>query len=386
MVVMCHPRRAGIAGDLATTLGHGTELVFDPEPNASPNALRTAARAWAHCDTSSHHAVVQDDVLPTTNIWPLLRRATSEHPDSVLTFYANSTCWNGAVARAAVLAGRTWVTPVAGEYFPTLATVMPCSIAHEFASLAAVRAGQRETDDDEVLADFLAERRIPALLRAPNLVEHQGVPSLSGWDADPRRPDMFGGVRRSLCFQATTPEPGSETHIGPVPAWAMFHQRRALLRLPSRQGRARWQTQSRASHYKALRISRELICGIADARLALLAPLPERGAAARRFVRELCLAGYSLGWIVAAISPNTPVARTPVNDAALSSYIESGLGKESAVARWRGHWKVLLDIIWAAVHEGCGDAISRSPHQPNVPLRALTSYKAAAHVAPAQIR
>jgi hypothetical protein len=236
---------------------------------------------------------------------------------------------------------------------------MPCPVAHEFAALATVHAARQETDDDEVLADFLAERGIPALLRAPNLVEHGSVPSLSGWDADPRRPDMFGGVRRSVCFQPTTPEPASEAHIGPAPAWAMFHQRRALLRLPSRRRRTRWQTQSRAGQYQALGTSREAICRLADPWFARLAPLPERRAAARRFVRELCLAGYGLGWIVAAINPTGSVARTQVNDAALSSYLESGLGKETAVARWRGHWEVLLDIMWAAVREGHGSATTK---------------------------
>jgi len=373
MVVMCHPRRADMARELAASLGNGTELVFDPDPDGPPSALRTAARAWARCDrVSTHHAVVQDDIEPTANLWPLMDRAVRAQPSSVLTFYANSTSWNGAAARAAVLAGHTWVAPVGGEYFPTLATVMPCPVAHEFAELAAAHVARHETDDDEVLADYLAARGVAALLRGPNLVEHRGMPSLSGWDADPRRPDMFGGVRRSVCYQPRTPVPEVESRLDWTPAWAQFNQRRALLRMPSRLGRARWQTQSRASQFRVLGITRADICRLADPWLRQLAPLPERPAAARRLVRELCLAGYGLGWVVASVSPDRPQppVRTPVNDAALSTYIEAGLGKEVAVRRWRGQWDTLMTILWAAFREGYDAASSRIHRERGVPVPA----------------
>lgn len=354
-VVMSHPQRANIARDLATRLGRGTTLVFDPDPDGAPSALRTAARAWAYCDqASTHHAVLQDDVEPTANFWSLLDRAVREHPAAVLTFYANSTSWNGAAARAAVLAGHTWVTPVAGEYFPTLAMVMPCPVAHDFAGVAAERAARQETDDDEVMAAFMVTKGLTALLRAPNLVEHRGLPSLSGWDADLRRPDMCGGVRRSVCFRPRTPAPAVQSHLDAPPGWAQFSQRRALLRMPSRLGRARWQTQSRASQHRLLGTSRAQICQLADPWSTRLRRVPERQAAARRLVRELYLAGYGLGWVVAAVRPGWPAPPdwSPTNDTALGTYVESGLGKEDAVRRWREHWGMLTELVWEAFRLG----------------------------------
>jgi hypothetical protein len=375
MVVMCHPRRAESAGRLAARLGRGTEQVFDPEPDAAPSALRTAARAWARCDgTSTHHAVVQDDIEPTANLWPLMENAIRTHPSTVLTFYANSTSWNGASARAAVLTGHTWVPPVPGEYFPTLATVMPCPLAHDFAELAAAHLSRQETDDDEVLADFLADRGVPALLRCPNLVEHRDLPSLSGWDADPRRPDMFGGVRRSVCFQPRTHLPTVESVLASPPAWAQFNQRRALLRMPSLLGRTRWQTQSRAAQLKVLGISGARLQHLSDAWFEQLPSLPERRGAVRLLIRELYLAGYGLGWVVAGVRPGAPEppGHSPANDAALSTLVESGLAKDAAVLRWREHWDALTEIVWAAFHEGYRADGAGARTERDVPVEAST--------------
>jgi hypothetical protein len=375
MVVMCHPRRAETAGRLASRLGRGTEQVFDPEPDAAPSALRTATRAWALCDgKSTHHAVVQDDIEPTANLWPLMESAIRTHPSAVLTFYANSISWNGASARAAVLTGHTWVPPVPGEYFPTLATVMPCPIAHSFAELAAAHLSRQETDDDEVLADFLAERGVPALLRCPNLVEHRDMPSLSGWDADPRRPDMIGGVRRSVCFQPLTQVPAVESVLESPPAWAQFNQRRALLRMPSRLGRTRWQTQSRAAQLQVLGISGLRIQNLSDAWFEQLPSLPERRGTVRLLIRELYLAGYGLGWVVAGVRPQDlePPGRSPANDAALSTLIESGLAKKAAVLRWREHWDALTEIVWAAFREGYRADRAGARTEPGVPSEAST--------------
>jgi hypothetical protein len=350
-VVMCHPRRSAVAarlaGRLTGLLGHEVGTVVDPDPDGPPSALRTAARAWAYCDgRASHHAVVQDDVEPAANLGPLLARAVRERPGAVLAFYANSRGWNGAIGRVAALAGHTWATPTLDEYFPTLAVVMPCAVAHGYASLADERLASKESDDDEVLAQYLARTGTPGLLRVPNLVEHRGLPSLSGYDTDPfKARDQYQGIRRSVCFQAAAPAPAVESHLARLPAWPHFSQRRALLRPYGRH------TLTRAAQYRVLGVTAAEIHHRADAWFARLGPVPERRAAARRYLRELYLAGYGLGHVVASVAAAEP-DRTPAHEAAVGSYLESGLGKLSAEARWRPYWDVLMDTAWDALRAG----------------------------------
>lgn len=358
-VVMCHPRRADmayrLAGRLTELTGTDARTVFDPDPDGPPSALRTAVQAWAYCDgTATHHAVFQDDIEPTGNLRVLLTRAVREHPDAVLTFYANSTSWNGAAGRAALLAGYTWVTPTSREYFPTLAVVMPCPVAHAFSAEAAERLAHKETDDDEVLVQFLLRTGTPALLRVPNLVQHGWSPSLSGYDSDPvHHPDQFGQIRRSVCFGEETAAVPVEAHLDTLPGWPHFSQRRALLCLPSRLGRARWQTQTRTNQLRVLGTTMEAVNREAESALAAIGTAPERPAAARRFVRELYLAGYGLGWVVAGIRGGGPVPeRTPVHDAAVNSYLDAGLCKLSTAERWHPYREALLDLAWRALRHG----------------------------------
>jgi hypothetical protein len=176
-----------------------------------------------------------------------------------------------------------------------------------------------------------------------------------------------------VCFLRRAPVPAVESRLDAPPAWAQFSQRRALLRMPSRLGRTRWQTQSRAGQHRILGISWADVCGLADGWLGRLAPLPERPAAARRLVRELYLAGYGLGWVVGAVHPDRarPPQRCALHDAALGSYLESGLGKEIAVQRWRGHWDVLMELLWVAFHDGYLGAPAGSRADRGIPVGAV---------------
>src|SRR5205085_1479485 len=111
---------------------------------------------------------------------------------------------------------------------------------------------------------------------------------------------------------------------------------------------------TRASQYRILGTSREEMCRLADGAFERLGPVPERRAAARRFVRELCLAGYGLGWVAGAVRvrPDWVPERTPRHDAAVSTLVEAGFGKEPTAHRWRARWDALLDVAWTAVDAG----------------------------------
>ncbi|MFD7732307.1 hypothetical protein ACFV6F_18200 [Kitasatospora phosalacinea] len=358
-VVMAHPRRARAAEQLAARLGPDVRPVFDPDPDGPPSALRTALRAWEHCPGGvSHHAVFQDDVLPADDAPGLLREALARHPGTLLTCYANSISWNGAAARAALLAGHTWLPPVPDDYLPTLAVAMPCAAAHEFVRYAR---DSRESDDDEVLARFLRETGLPALLRAPSLVEHDDLPSLSGYDEDPvAHPDQYRVVRRSVCFSGAEPAGARPEPLTRLAAWPHFVQRRALLRMPSRLGRSRWQTRTRTSQLRVLGLAPGEHHATADAALERLDRLPEPRAGARRLLRELALTAVGLGAVVAAARPGPP-ARGPLTDAAVSTCIEAGLGKKADVARWQDQWPVLLDLAWSGIALGAERGIAAEP-------------------------
>ncbi|MFF5211930.1 hypothetical protein [Streptosporangium sp. NPDC000396] len=345
--VMAHPRRAVDARRLAAELGRGTAVVFDPDPGGRPSPLRTAARAWASCPPgSTHHLVVQDDAEPARDFWPLVERAVHSHPERVLTLYANSASWNGSVARVAMFAGHTWVTPMTDEYFPSLAVVMPCATAHGFAEAATAAARAGEADDDEVMVRFLATQALPPLLRTPNLVEHRELASLSGWD--------FQGVRKAVCFQSRHLAAAVESCAPDIPAWPRFDHRRSLLRMPSRRGRARWQTQTRSGHLAAVGLPWGAVRAAAAQVMDRLRPLPERRAAAHRLVREVYLSAFTLGFTAAVVNPDAEPLRnrTSLSDAALLSYVEGGLCRPQAVERWASRFDLLVDTAWTALRDG----------------------------------
>ncbi|MFJ5265701.1 hypothetical protein ACIQAC_35105 [Streptomyces sp. NPDC088387] len=361
VVVMSHPRRLDTARRLAARLGPSTRVVLDPEPLGPPSALRTALLAWRQCpDATTHHAVLQDDVLPVADAPHRMRQAAAEHPDTVLTFYANSISWNGAAARAAVLSGHTWLPPVRGEYFPTLAVVMPCALAHAFADYAE---RHEQSDDDEVLAQFLDKTRAPALLRGPSLVEHLDLPSLSGYDDDPiGHPDQYQSVRRSVCFPQQKSPPLSPAPLRELAAWPHFSQRRALLRLPSRLGRDRWQTQTRTAQLRLLGLRPDEHHALAEAAYEELEALPEPGRTARRFLRETALASIALGAVASRAAPDSagPV-RNALTDTAVSSLLDAGFGKKADVTRWQGSWEVLMDLAWKGIALGRARGIEAPP-------------------------
>lgn len=351
--VMAHPRRTVSARRIAHGMGPDAEVCLDPQPDGPPRPLRTAVRAWRHCPAgSTHHLVVQDDVLLAADFITHVTDTVTARPDAVIALYANSTSWNGALARVALLAGYGWASPSPVDYFPTLALVMPCPVAHEFAGYAA-RALRHEQDDDEVLARFLRQTGHEALLRVPNLVEHDDQPSLVGYDTQ--------GVRRSVAFlRPGFTEPVERGRVPRVLALAAFRQRRSFLRigLPRCSGRPSAPLLWAPGHHgrlALLHLSESSVRTAADTTLCELrefGALPERKTAVRRFLRELLIAGHGLGWAVAHVPAGTaaPAAfQNPSARSVLRGYVEAGLGFHADVLRWERHMPGLIDYLAAAV-------------------------------------
>lgn len=350
--IMAHPRRAAQARRLAAQLAGQScdaEIIFDPDPNGPPTALRTAARAWRHCQPGvSHHLVAQDDVTAAPGLADAVATAITQHPQAALALFANSTSWNGAASRVALLAGYDWIPSVPDEWFPAMAVVMPCAMAHEFAALTERNLQVRDLGDDLLLARFLAMRSYPGLIRTANLVEHCELPSIVGNDDQ--------GIRKSVCFRPVPQSAGEAAGgaVGEVPAWPNFAYRRSLLRLPSGHGRERWQTRTRSEHLAITGISWPEVGLSARQVYANLTRLPERRARCHRFLRELCLACVTLGWAAEAMrAPGSAAAPRPgLADTALRTYVEAGLSYQDTIDQWAGEFELLTEFAARMVELG----------------------------------
>jgi hypothetical protein len=355
---MAHPRRAASAERLAGVLGDGAAVVYDPLPDGPSNAMRTAVEAWSRCPAgSTHHMVLQDDVLPAAGFPELAAAAAARHPDAAVSLYANSNSWNGVTARTALLAGYRWVRTVPYDYFPTQVALMPCAMAHEFAAYARPLA-PFDGADDEALTRFVRERGYPSALRAPTLVEHDDQPSLTGLDHQ--------GIRRSVVFMeaAADSSPGTDDACPhPLPALPFFRQRRARLRVWLR-GRSQTEgywTVGRGAQLDLLGTDRRRIGAAADgvlARIREAGELPERHAATAAFVREVYLGALGLGWAAARLArggerPALPL-RSRVVDTLLDSYVESGIGFDADLAAWRPHLGLLRELARDGLSETMG--------------------------------
>ncbi|MBB5078751.1 hypothetical protein [Nonomuraea endophytica] len=196
---MSHPKRAQAARDLSRRLD-GADVVTDPSQAGTPSPLRTSVHAWRAADPgATHHLVVQDDVVPCENFLRRVRQGIRLFPDAVLAFYANWSSMNGAAVRLAAAAGATWVQEVGGEYFPTLAVVMPAAYVADYVAFAEPYTAWWG-DDDEVMTEFVLARGLDAYVSVPNLVEHGEQDSVAG--------NGSHGIRQAACY---LPDPG-HTH------------------------------------------------------------------------------------------------------------------------------------------------------------------------------
>ena len=346
VAVMTHPQRLSLAHALVNSLKCNANLVVDSQPDGPPSPLRAAIGAWSRCpDNTTHHMVLQDDIRPSANFFELAYDAVCRRPESLISLYANSVSWNGAAARVALLAGYQWVTPPAGDYFPTLATIMPCFIAHSFAEYARSFA-DIERDDDLLLARFVSKYGHKTALRIPNLVEHDEHPSISGHDNH--------GIRRSVAFQGERSWSENSRQLASFFALPALFQRQALIRVPVSPLGDRWHTLTRVQHLRLVDASWPSVCDAAEEAILAIPDMPERMASARRYLRQLYLAGFSLGWVVATISReqgSTPI-RGIWRDLALRTYVEAGFLWDAARIKWINHVEHLVELCSAAVIAG----------------------------------
>ncbi|HCT76466.1 MAG TPA: hypothetical protein DGG94_10255 [Micromonosporaceae bacterium] len=233
IAIMSHPKRAVEARTLASRLEEA-RVVIDPAPMGAPSPLKTAIHAWrAIAAGATHHLVVQDDIVLSDEFLQRVRAGVALFPDAALTFYANWSSRNAAAIRLAAGAGATWVQEMTGEYFPTLAMVLPAKYIEDYTDLAT-RFSAWWSDDDDMMREFLMTRDIDAYATAPCLVEHGSLDSVAG--------NHSHGARQAACF---SPQSGQElpyealAHSIDFVPWMSAGRGQALVRI-THEGRQDW--------------------------------------------------------------------------------------------------------------------------------------------------
>lgn len=181
-VIMAHPARAALLPGLVEACsGLAPRTVFDPDPSGPPSPLRTAKLAWAAvAPGSTHHLVLQDDVIPVTGFSEHLLRAIAAKPDYGLALCVNwNSPHNSYHARRAAAVGSPWAPLSTTEWTPTLGFVLPSDVALDLAAYLR-DVPDDVVDDDEVVVEFCRIRGLPVVAALPNLLDHAGVPTLTG--------------------------------------------------------------------------------------------------------------------------------------------------------------------------------------------------------------
>ncbi|MDA0563791.1 hypothetical protein LG943_05535 [Streptomonospora sp. S1-112] len=184
--VMHHPARERFLPDLLERCRPLTARpVADPDPGGPPSPLRTAKRAWAAvAPESTHHLVLQDDVVPVAGFARHVTAAVARRPEAAIALHV---MWNAPInaylARRAATAGSAWAQLSLHEYVPCQGLVLPAGRAHR---LAAFLQGFPDSlkADDELVKRFCKEDGLEVWAVLPHLVEHRTVPSLAGNDDD----------------------------------------------------------------------------------------------------------------------------------------------------------------------------------------------------------
>ncbi len=191
--VMTHPsREAEVRRFVERHPELDLRVAVDPEPGRG-HSLGTALLAWSMAEPgATHHLVLQDDVVLCEGFAELTFAAVRTHPDAAVSLFAEWGSRAGGLVRLALLRGQCYAA-VADPYIPTQALVLPAAQAADFAEKGRAETGP----DDAVLLRHLRRTGTPGVVVAPNLVQHEDRPSLTG--------NTFQGPRLSTCFVPDPP-------------------------------------------------------------------------------------------------------------------------------------------------------------------------------------
>lgn len=186
VAIMYHPKRAHYINDIISGCNPlSVQPVQDPDPEAFPSPLRTAKLAWSAVKAkSTHHLVLQDDVLLAPDFSERLYSVVARRPNDVLALYVSwNTQINAYFARLSAASGAPYAALSLHEWVPCLGLVMPSDLALDLADYLRIFPDERKADD-LLIQDFCKLRRISVLAVIPSLIEHRVIPSLADNDND----------------------------------------------------------------------------------------------------------------------------------------------------------------------------------------------------------
>lgn len=198
LAIATHPVRKELAEALAQACEPvPADIIYDPDPDGPPSALRTAALAWSSAPSwATHHVVLQDDVRPCNSFEVALRRTLRLEPTAVMSLF---TLWTGKGSQLVRLAATADFRCVGAADLSCLSSpglAMPVDHALEYGKYLAEGSPITGWRDAAKLQDFVRERRLPVILSVPCLIEHDIVTSTSLLPHRARK-----GIRKAAYFE-----------------------------------------------------------------------------------------------------------------------------------------------------------------------------------------
>jgi len=189
--VLTHPARGDVASRVVSQAPAGLlRVVTDPLPSGPPTVIRTALAAWESIPASStHHLIVQDDMLLSGTLFERAQLAIEAMPAAALALFSLWDSRNSGAVRLGALSGARWVGTL-NEYTPCAALILPRAVAAGYVDY--VRRRPWTWPEDILMSRYLRSRNVPCRVGVPNLAEHEDIPSIAG--------NGFRGPRRSVCF------------------------------------------------------------------------------------------------------------------------------------------------------------------------------------------
>lgn len=179
-------------------------IVLDPSPRSSPSPARTARAAWAAvAPDSTHHLVIQDDVILAPGFLEQLTVTLSARPSSAIALFNEWASASSSAVRQAAWRGNG-MCRVYDPYVPSVALVLPAQLAR-----AASHMDPTIPQDDVQLLQILGDQGCEVVATVPNLVQHGASTSLAGNAAQ--------GARLSAVYAGLLPRP-HETLAATEPA------------------------------------------------------------------------------------------------------------------------------------------------------------------------
>ncbi|MEV1118790.1 hypothetical protein AB0I91_27305 [Actinosynnema sp. NPDC049800] len=278
--VITHPARGDAAARVAAQAPPGLlTVVTDPDPTGPPTALRTTLAAWESVPASStHHLVVQDDMLLAGGAIERLVHAIGVAPEAALALYSMWDSRNGAAVRLGALTGAGWVSAV-NEYTPTGALVLPRAVAAGFAD--DLRRRPSTWPDDILMSRYLRREGVRCLIAVPTLAQHEDVPSIAG--------NAFRGLRRSPCYLPVV-RPGPRRVDVDVPGAVPFFKN-GVAQCVVHTESGRWLHLETADHLVGLGVPEHHLRPAADVELDDVDPAVVRGTWLTAFALGMLTAG-----------------------------------------------------------------------------------------------